>query len=262
MAVLLDAPLTGTFTGFDAAQAINTTVDPRGLVAPIPGRIEINTAPDGATAAMSCITPSDPLTYGGIRSEFDWTPEAAHAGGAAAERWYVWQVYFPQDLNPGEQISFMQIHDSPDGGESPVKYPNFEFMVQNGVVFATVPLNVPSELTSTGRPLNGVRVPVVRGRWVTCALHTNWASDVTGYLDAYFDGIRIGREWLRASGYTDAVGPYWKLGLYDFTHNGIATTYRAWYRNAKVYSTGHSEQEVLGAAPRSPAPRLLMRDLS
>lgn len=254
MALLIDAPLTATVTEFDAAQALGITVDPRGLVAPIPGRIDINTAPDGSQALMSCIDPSDPLTYGGIRSEIDWIPEAAHANGTAAERWYVWQVYFPADFNPGEQISFMQVHDSPDAGETPVKYPNFEFMVQSGMVFATVPFNAPSEATSNGRPLTGRRVPIVRGRWVTCALHTNWAVNATGYLEAYFDGRLLGREWGRACGFNDVLGPYWKLGLYDFSHGGLAAPYRAWYRSARVYSTGHTAHEVLGDAPMGPLP--------
>lgn len=243
MALILDAPLTTTVTGFDAAQAVGQSVDPRGLAAPIPGSIEINAAPDGSLALMSRITPSDAVTFGGIRSEIDWTPEAN------AERWYVWQVYFPVGFASSEQISFMQVHDSPDGGESPVKFPNFELMVQNGMVYCMVPLNTPSEATSNGRVPAGYRVPAVTGRWVTCALHTNWATDSSGFLEAWYDGKLIAREWGRPAGYTDAVGPYWKLGLYDFSHGGIAATLTAWYRAAKAYSTGHTAREVLGAEP-------------
>jgi hypothetical protein len=252
MALLMSAPLSATITEFDAAQALGLAVDPRGLAAPIPGRIEINAAPDGSQALMSAIAPNDPLTYTGIRAEIDWIAEAAHAGGAAAERWYVWDVFFPAGFAPAEQISFMQIHDSPDDGESPVKYPNFEFMVQGDQVYCTVPINAPSEASSNGRFLPGVRQRAVTGRWVTCALHTNWASNATGYVDVYYDGVLMGREWGRACAYADAVGPYWKLGLYDFTHGGIAQTYRAWYRNARVYSDGHTAHEALGAAPRNP----------
>lgn len=246
MALILDAPLTSTVTGFDAAQAIGLSVDPRGLVAPIPGRIEISISPDGSSALLSRITPTDALTYGGIRSEIDWIPEAN------AERWYVWQVYFPAGFSPTEQISFMQIHDSPDGGESPVKYPNFEFMTQSGMVYCTVPRDCPSEATSNGRFPGGYRVAAVTGRWVTCCLHTNWATDSTGFLECWYDGQLVAREWGRACGYTDAVGPYWKLGLYNFAGGGLSATYSAWYRNAKAYSTGHVAREVIGAEPSSP----------
>ena len=41
----------------------------------------------------------------------------------------------------------------------------------------------------------------------------------------------------------------WKLGLYEFAHAGVTGTSRAWYRNAKLYSTGHTARDVLGISP-------------
>lgn len=244
MALIFSAPLTSTVSDFDAAQANGSSVDPRGLVAPVPGYIEIRVAPDGSPALMSQIDASEAETGGGVRSEIDYVPESN------AERWYVWDVYF-ETITAGDQITFMQIHDSPDGGESPVKYPNFEFQVQGGYVFATVPLNCPSEATSTGRPPPQKRVALQTGRWITCALHANWGTDSSGYLEAYYDGRLLAREMSRACGYTDATGPYWKLGLYEFAHAGVTGTSRAWYRNAKLYSTGHTARDVLGLQPGS-----------
>jgi len=243
MAIVLDAPLTSTITGLDAAQANGLSVDPRGLVAPIPGFIEINAAPDGTLALMARINPTDTITFGGIRSEVDWIPEAN------AERWYAWDMYLPVGFNPPARLSFMQIHDSPDVGESPVKFPNFEFMVGGGFVTAMVPIDAPSELTSNGRFPAGQRLPLVTGRWVRCALHSNWGTDTSGYLECWYDGQIIAREWSRACSYNDEVGPYLKLGLYNFTGAALDATYTAWFRNLKVYSTGHSQFEVLGAAP-------------
>jgi hypothetical protein len=228
MALLFSAPLTSTVTEFDAAQAVGLSVDPRGLSAPIPNHLEINAAPDGSSGLMSRITPTDPETYGGIRAEIDDAPQAN------AERWYLWEVFFPDDFPTADTLTFMQVHDSPDGGESPVKYPNFEFQTQGGYVFCTVPINCPDETSSNGRypPQQRVRLPT--GRWVQCCLHTNWATDSSGYLEVYFDGKLLAKEWNRACGYSDAVGPYWKLGLYDFTHAGLTSEARAWYRNAKL----------------------------
>ncbi len=244
MALLLDAPLVTSINGFDAAQAIGQSVAlSGGEVSPIPGRLDICTAPDGAMGLRSLIAPSDALTYGGIRSEIDWIPEAN------AERWYVWEVFHPAGFAGSEQISFMQIHDSPDGGESPVKFPNFDFMTQGGKVFCMVPLNCPSEATSTGRVPAGQRVDLVTGRWVQCALHTNWATDTTGFLEVVYDGNLLAREWFRACGYADAVGPYLKLGLYDFSHGGISKEYVVWYRNCKVYSSGHTATDLMGELP-------------
>ncbi len=244
MALLLDAPLTETINGFDAAQANGQSVVlSGGETVAISGYLEISTAPDGSRALLSRINPTDAETYGGIRSEIDWTPEAN------AERWYVWEVFHPAGFSDAEMLSFMQVHDSPDGGESPVKFPNFEFMTQGGKVFCMVPLNCPSEATSMGRVPAGQRVDLVTGRWVQCALHTNWATDTTGFLEVFYHGELLAREWFRACGYADAVGPYLKLGLYDFSHGGISETCRAWYRKVKVYSTGHTATEVLGDLP-------------
>ena len=196
---------------------------------------------------MSKIAPEDPLTYGGLRSEIDYAPEAN------AERWYVWEVYFPNGYSPLDTLTFMQIHDSPDGGESPVKYPNFEFQTYGGMVHCVVPLDCPNETTSSGRYPQQRRLPIVTGRWVTCALHANWATDTSGFLEVYYDGQLLCREWSRACGYSDAVGPYWKLGLYEFNHVGLSAEATAWYRNARLYGSGHSAGSVLGVDPRPTA---------
>lgn len=245
MALICDAPLTSLITGFGNGQAIGTQVDLTGnnVATAIAGRIEISTAPDGAPAMMSRITPSDDVTFGGIRSEIN------QAAAANAERWYVWEIFIPAGFASADLISFMQIHDTPDGGESPVKFPNLEFQTQNGLVFCQVPRNCPSELTSTGRVPAGQLVSLSTGRWVKCGVHANWATDSTGFFEVFYDGNLLAREWFRASGYTDAVGPYLKLGLYDFAHAGISKEYSAWYRNCKVYSVGHLAFDVLGVQP-------------
>lgn len=242
MALIFSAPLTATVTEFDAAQANGLAVDPRGLSAPIPGFLEINEAPDGSLALMAYVSVGDMDTYGGIRAEIDYQSEAA------AERWYLWEMFHPTGFNTDDVLTFMQVHDSPDDGEDPVKYPNFEFMTQGGYVFCTVPINCPSEASSNHRFPTQKRVPLVTGRWVTCAVHANWADDSSGFLECFYDGNLVAREWSRACGYSDAVGPYWKLGIYDIEHT-LATSARIWYRNARLYSGGHSALAVLGVNP-------------
>lgn len=245
MALIFYAPLTSTVESFDAAQANGSSVDPRGLAAPIPGRIEIGTAPDGAACLCVTLDPADALTGGARRSEIDYIPEAN------AERWYVWEMFLPADFSPTVELCVMQVHDSPDGGESPVKFPNFAMYVQGDYLHCRVPLNTPSEATSTSRIPVGSGVPVVRGRWVECALHTNWSTASDGFLEAWYDGQVIAREWSRPAGYADAVGPYWKLGLYDFFGGGLSEARSAYYRNARLYSTGHAVADVM--ATRTPA---------
>lgn len=251
MTLLLDSPLASAITGFDAITANGEIYGGQdcidGLVS-IPGYLDIVTAPDGQTAMRSRITGSDALTYGGIRSEVDWTPDTG-------ERWYVFDVYLPHFVDDGVQFSFMQIHDSPDGGESPVKFPNFEFTVQDGNIVCLVPLSTPSEATSSSREI--ARFPGTFGRFVKCTLHVNWATDSTGWLEVYYDGYKVAQEWSRASGYSDAVGPYIKLGLYDLFHVGFSGEREAYYRNVQIYDSGHSVTNVLGRRPRSCLPFLL-----
>lgn len=258
MALILDCPLTsiipartvGQFDGVSQIHAANraSNVAPGGEVVGVAGRLQIDRAPDGSPALLSRINPSDPEPFGvgsGVRSELSF-PDRANG-----EIWYVWETFFPDGFVGTDQLTWMQVHDTPDDGESPVKYPNFEYFVQGGMVFCTVPYNCPVETTANGRPPRQQRVPVVTGRWVTAALHTNWATDSSGFLECFYDGQLVAREWGRACGWTDAVGPYLKIGLYDFTHGGISTEYSAWYRNVRIYSTGHSAQSVIGAEPRS-----------
>lgn len=253
MTLLFADPMQATFGDWPLqAQAIGLANQPTaGLVAPIPTRVEIAAAPDGSSAYRCTIVPGDTVTYGGIRAHVAYDRETVHNAGGAAERWYRWEMFFPLDFSADDQINFMQIHDTPDGGEGTVKYPNFELMVQGEWVFAQVPLNCPTE-AQTPRYPPGKRMPLVRGRWVTVAVHSNWSNAADGFVEVYFDNQLMVREWGRSVSYDDAIGPYWVLGMYDWNHTGLAHQYRVWYRNAKVYGSGHTAHEVLGAAPRIP----------
>jgi hypothetical protein len=241
MALIFNEPLTTTIGSFVGAQADGVLVDPRGTTAPIPGFIEIGTAPEGSPALMSRITPEEEISAGAIRSEINYSAEAN------AERWYVWEMFHP--TVPTDVLVFMQVHDTPDGGESPVKHPNFTFTIEGGMAVARVPLNAPNEGSSSGRMPVQKATPFITGRWVQCALHTNWGVNASGFLEVFYDNQLLCREWNRASGYNDAVGPYWKMGLYCIDGD-LSQSYEAWYRNARLYSTGHSAQSVLGVLPR------------
>ena len=245
MALLFSAPLTSTVTEFDAAQANGVINDPRGLVAPIPGYLEINQAPDGSSALMSRITPADAGTYGGIRSEIDDAPQAN------AERWYVWETFFPSGFQTTDLLTFMQIHDSPDGGESPVKYINFGVFASATEIICRVPRDTPNETYSTDRVV-GV-TPLITGRWVKCGLHARWEIDATGFIEFSYDGRMVANEWFRPSHFPDVRRPYFKAGLYNTSGDqGLISDHSAWYRNVAIWEGPHTAAEVLGA-PIAPA---------
>jgi hypothetical protein len=240
-ALIFDAPLTNTITGFKSAQAVGEQVDLSTTPSGIPGRLEIGVAPDGSSALLSQIFDGDPVTFTGIRAELSASPDTG-------ECWYVWEMFVPTDFGTTGLFSLMQIHDVPDSGENPVKFPNFGLATQNGRVKGFLPTNTPAELRAYR---NVGDVALITGRWVKCWLRANWATDNTGFIEVGYDGITLVKEWLRPSAYYDAVGPYWKLGLYDYFHNaGAFGSRRAWYRNAKCYSGSHSYSEVLGFIPQ------------
>ena len=256
MALQFDAPMQSVFADWPLqAQAIGLSNQPTaGLAAPIPTRVEIAPAPDGSNAYRCTIAPGDPLTYSGIRAHVAYMRETAHNNGGAAERWYRWDMFFPVEFDAVDMLSVCQVHDTPDGGEPSVKFPNFEVMVQGENLWFWTPLHFVESPGGTQVPRypSGNSRRVIRGRWVALAIHTNWSNGNDGYLEVYYDNELVVREWNSPCSYTDAIAPYWILGLYDWEHTGLAHQYRVWYRNAKVYNTGHAAHEVLGVAPRNP----------
>ena len=261
MSIQMDDPLLSGFSGWPmGAQAIgiNFAAADNGSAAPIPTRVEIAPAPDGTNAYRCTIDPNDTPTYSGIRAHVAYMRETAHNLGGAAERWYRWEMFFPVEFDAVDMLSVCQVHDTPDGGEGTVKFPNFEVMVQGEDIWIWTPLAAPTE-GQTPRYPTGKRMKVIRGRWVTIAIHSNWSKLSDGFLEVYFDNELMVREWNRPCSYDDAIAPYWIIGMYDWEHKGtsLAHQYRVWYRNAKVYNTGHTAHEVLGVAPRNPQPLLV-----
>lgn len=243
-----------------AANALGqTNIATNGLAAPIPGAIEIAPTPSDGIGYRTTVAPGDPITYGAIRAYVAYGREAAHANGAAAERWYRWEWYFPPDFYANELISVMQFHDTPDSAELPVVFPNFEFMAQGDDLWVWVPLSCTSRGQTPRYPpgVGIIKLSEIRGRWLRCAVHCNWSNAADGFLEVYFDDMLIVRDWLRPNSYDDLVGPYWVVGIYDWTHSGLSRQYRIWHRNVRIYNVGDVAQDVLGAKPLSPPTPLL-----
>lgn len=243
MTILLSAPSTKQIsTAFRILAALGTTNTP--TTAGVPGAVEIAQAPDGSSAMQMTINGTDPQTYGGTRSELLADPEPA------AVRWYAFDIYIPSGFGAG-RFSIMQIHDTPDAGESPVKFPNFEFVVCDGAALEVyVPLDVPSEATANSRLVGAC--PLVTDRWVRCALYCNWQATTSAWFEAYYDGKLVCSEWWRPFRYTDTTGPYLQIGVYELFHFGFTGQRRAWYRDIRIGDSGETYTSMLGTPP---APR-------
>lgn len=260
MAILVDCPFSAEsgFVGFNmGAEANGITNVPvnDGRLVVVPDHIEIAPAPDGTSAYRATIYPSDQITRLGIRSEISHGRESVHANGGGEERWYRVEVYFPSSSIGPDWCTLMQIHDTPDDGENPVKFMNFIIRTKDGFAHVLIPADMPNEISAFRSP-PGRQVKLICDRWVTLALHTNFSNSNNGFMEFWYDGVLMTREWSRPYGYNDVVGPFWKVGIYDLDGNHGANPpakiYQVWYRNAKVYGPGHTAEEVLGVAPRNP----------
>jgi len=246
MALLCNSPMTTEVAPwFQTCEAMGVT---SGLT--YSGRVDIAIAPDGLPAMHTVVYDTDPLTGTGQRAELRGPAEDN------AERWYKFSIMCATNWPATGEYLVMQIHDTPDGGESPVKPPNFTIHNRAGLGIAYVPTNCPTEL-GTQRILAVFDFPL--GQFVDFVLHTNFGTDATGWLELIVDGKSIAKEWLRPCGYSDAVGPYFKIGVYDFLHSGGFGRLNAWYRDVSVWSTGESYASVIAGvpAPRFPALRFL-----
>lgn len=244
MALILDAPSTSVVsTDFRIAAANGTTNAP--IVSGVPGRIEIAPAPDGSSALKMRVLSSDAQTYGGYRSELLANVETTGV------RWYTFDLWIPSGMTASPRFSFCQIHDTPDGGESPVKFPNFEFVLNGSQIEVYVPENVPSELTSNSRIIGSC--PAVFDAWVRCGMYINWQSDATGWIEAIYNGSPVAKEWWRASRYTDAVGPYLQIGVYELFHAGFTGERAMYYKNIRIGDSSEGYVSMFGRLPTTRA---------
>ena len=262
MALQFEDDLQTTFAAWPMAAngLAQTNVTTNGKTAPIPGAIEILPTPTGAGTGYCCtVKPGDPITYGAIRAYVAYGREPAHNNGNAAERWYRWDWYFPPDWTSPDLISVMQFHDTPDDPELPVVFPNFELMTQGDDLWCWVPLTCTARQQYAVCPpgYGSLKVSSLKGRWLKCAIHCNWSNANDGYLEVWIDGKLFVRDWFRPNSYDDIVGPYWVVGIYDWTHGGLSREYKLWHRNVKIYNTGDTAETVLETEPKLPPRRVV-----
>lgn len=257
MALILSFPLTsgiidpGLSMQSNGAEYLGSTTIPSASVPQgVADHLQPSFAPDGSPAMLSRITAGDVVASGKVRSEVLCDTGLALVG-TARERWYVWEMFMPAGWSVGTPIIVQQIHDDPDGGESPVKYINFGLFASSTELLCRVPRDTPNETYSTERVF-GV-TPLITGRWVKCGLHARWETDANGFIEFSYDGRMVGNEWFRPSHFTDVRRPYFKAGLYNTSGDqNLISDHSAWYRNVSIWEGPHTAAEVLGA-PIAPA---------
>ena len=244
MPIIRSAPLTADLSGFGTSEANGVQVS-GSPPPPVAGRVEIGMAPDGAPCLHARCYQGDTLTVGGLRSEIAMVADAFNA-----PIWYVWEMWIPSSWpRTGHPYTVMQIHDTPDAGNSVVVWPNIEMMVQDSSLLIKVPNDASNKGVSASRDL--LTVPVKFNQWIKCAVLAHWRKDATGYFEIYYDNQLVDRRYGIQSAYSDTVGPYLKLGVYDCLHYDDFGILEAYYKNCVVRDGADGAIAAIGTTPKS-----------
>ena len=95
------------------------------------------------------------------------------------------------------------------------------------------------------REVERYRAKLDKGHWHSFVFRLRFARSGDGYLAAWMDGISIIPGEAIPLGYNDAIGPYWKYGVYRPAAQGVTTVE---YANMEV-STTSLERRVKDSAP-------------
>jgi len=243
MAMTLDVPLIDSIpqiagVGFQSNGVEGSTIsNPAG----VPGRMEIQ------GGAMRVHLVEGEYAANGQRSEIYFPPEPV------GERWHVWEFMIRRDeWLDGHPIAVMQIHDTPDKNapEYAPRYPNLAIFVRGDVLAVEVPAAMlPAQAVGSRRVAHR---PFEFDVWHRMCFHVNWQTNTSGFRELYYDGHAVFREWGVPTSYGDPIGPYLKLGLYNFTGFAGFQHRTGYFRNIRQWSGNDGYQSVMGTTPRPP----------
>lgn len=236
MSLLYHYPLTSTFAGVETLQANGISGTGDALPTGIGDSLSIS-----GGCMVSRLRDTDSLIGLGQRSEI-----TAPVESLGDERWYCWE-WKASGWAAGREFSIMQIHDTPDGGDNP-RAPNFLMLYDGANLKAHTPqASLPTE--SINYNLIGA-MPMAQDVWHSACLHVKWDNAGAGFIDVVMDGYMIARRINIGTAYTDVVGPYLKLGVYDYSHAGGFGERIGFFRNVKIWSGPEKWTNVIGSAPR------------
>lgn len=236
MTLLYNYPLTTTFAGVDSLQANGVS----GTGDALPSGIG-----DSLSIANGCMVAHlrDTDAQIGLGNRCEITAPVDAIGD---ERWYYYE-WMVDGWQVGRQFSIQQIHDTPDGGDA-ARAPNFLMLYDGANLMAHLPqAQLPTE--SVNYNLIGA-MPMAQGVWHSVMLHAKWSNAGAGLIDVYMDGYAVSRQINIGTAYTDVVGPYFKLGVYDYSHAGGFGERIGYFRNVNIWSGQERLNNALGGAPK------------
>lgn len=231
-------PLTSSFAGIVSLQANGLSGTGDALLSGIGDSLTIENG-----WMKSRIRDTDEQIGLGNRSEITGPFETLDT-----ERWFTWEMRVDnwQTPVPSRWFSVMQIHDSPDGGDNP-RAPNFLVLFDG--------LNLQAAIPTAQLPAEGIWYKVVgtaqikQGDVHKLCLRVYLSKTGAGLIDFYVNRVCLFRAIRLGTAYDDVVGPYFKLGCYDYSHDGGYGERIGYFRRVNMYTGASKLAEVLGGSP-------------
>ena len=231
------------FTDFSLAQGVSGNGQVLAGATNQWGIPSVLTVEDGMMRAF--LSDDHAITTVGHRTEMYLTPDSA-----TGENWYAWEFMLPSSHWEGftGAMTVGQMHDSPDGGDG-ARQPNFILQMYAGSICVVGPRgSLPTEGISFDRiPV----APLDLDRWYSICVRINWQTTSAGFREVLIDRVPVFRQWGVATAYADALGPYFKLGIYN-TSGGDAGEKLAYFRNLTRWTGNDGYQTIIGGPPKCP----------
>lgn len=122
-------------------------------------------------------------------------------------------------IRPGDTILtgwslFGQLHHEPDDGEDGFSPPfAIEYNTSTGNLELVRRTSSQNPLVTAPTRVVAATIPFQRGRWYNFVQQHNINPTGSGKHNVWVDGSQV-LSYSGNTGYVDAVGPYWKMGIY------------------------------------------------
>jgi hypothetical protein len=227
------------FSAVPQLQSMGTIVAGNSSPAGIAGRMEIVNG-----AFKSTIVDTDPPTATGVRSECVFAKSAL-----GDEDWITFEMRIKaEDWDDNGSISICQVHNK-DSISAAV--PILLIVKHNAWQIWTPAQDPPVEQQS----FRQTSYPFDFDVWNKVTIHAKWLNTPAGFLEVFVNNISVHRRFDQGTAY-NADTPYFKLGVYDATHNLGFGTKTAYFRNLKLYRGVESYSVAMGRGPK-PRPRMI-----
>lgn len=256
MALLQSAPLAGTSNYFTVASASTDVFNAAGFPE-IPGRVQFGRAPDGAACLVTQCSITDAVDASGGRRGEIAAPELARD----TAYWLSWDVWVPSSF-PYAQGPFCiaQMHDTPDVGNPIVNVSNvLMFIGTDAKIQVWLPTSASFNDKTTTTVVDKYYGPRVKfDQWVKCSLFVNFSTATTGFIEVYYDRQIVCKVWRQKTDYANTLGPYCRLGVYDFSHLETFTTLLAYFKGFTLRDGTDGAYASMGGDAKTSSPKQLL----